>query len=252
MASLPAIGLPAISLPSAAFAQSPPFLLALEQAIWTELVQCLDLATRLERKKAASAAEEDDGGSDGQNRRRHRSSGSHGSRVTLPEPLLALIPPPPHHGWPAGMPAVPATAEWLHRWGYPPVRRAQRLSFLIAAGLPALLGITDGSTSPAAGSALTPPTSVDPASASFTSADRRQSTPAATSSAVTPSRSLAFDPQALESKAFDRQKLLQASSVRERLQIAVIYLGHRRRRLVAMATLDAVINGGPDLTDFEA
>ena len=246
------VSLPAISLPSAAFAQSPPFLLALEQAIWTELVQCLDLATRLERKKAASASEEDDSGSDGQNRRRHRSSGSHGSRVTLPEPLLALIPPPPHHGWPAGMPAVPATAEWLHRWGYPPVRRAQRLSFLIAAGLPALLGITEGSTSPAVGSALTPPASIDPASASFTSADHRQSTPAATSSAVTPSRSLGFDPQALESKAFDRQKLLQASSVRERLQIAVIYLGHRRRRLAAMATLDAVINGGPDLTDFEA
>lgn len=105
-----------IEMPSAAFDHSPPFLLALEQAIWSELVQCVRLANR------------------------RRALQGDNSTVMLPEQLLALIPPPPAHGWPAGMPEPPASAEWLRRWGYPPVRRAQRLSFLIAAGLPAVLG----------------------------------------------------------------------------------------------------------------
>jgi len=124
--------------------------------------------------------------------------------VRLPEELLSLIPPPPGQGWPEGMPEVPASAEWLHRWGYPPVRRAQRLSFLIAAALPALLGSV--------------------------------STPAATG-----------DPLPLASAlptALDRQALLQKTSVRERLQAAVIYLGRRRQQLAAMATLEAALGSG--------
>jgi len=169
-----------VQLPSAAFRYSPPFLLALEQAIWTELVQCLQLTQRLAQGDAAAAA------------------------VRLPEELLSLIPPPPGQGWPEGMPEVPASAEWLHRWGYPPVRRAQRLSFLIAAALPALLGSV--------------------------------STPAATG-----------DPLPLASAlptALDRQALLQKTSVRERLQAAVIYLGRRRQQLAAMATLEAALGSG--------
>lgn len=72
------------------------------------------------------------------------------------------------------MPPPPPASEWLRRWDYPPVRRAQRLSFQMASLLPKL----------------------------------------------------------------DRQKLLQASSVRERLQICVIHLSHHRRRLAAVAALN--------------
>ena len=36
------------------------------------------------------------------------------------------------------MPPPPAATEWLHRFDYPPVRRAQRLSYLMAAMLPEL------------------------------------------------------------------------------------------------------------------
>lgn len=116
----------------------------------------------------------------------------------LPEQLLALLPPAPQGGWPEGMPDAPSSAEWLRRWGYPPVRRAQRLSFLIAAGLPSLLG-TCMPSMPAPPSAL------------------------------------------------DRQALLQKTSVRERLQAAVVYLCHCRQRLAAMATIHAC-----DLSDFDA
>jgi len=36
------------------------------------------------------------------------------------------------------MPPTPPATEWLRRWEYPPVRRAQRLSYMIAAGLPTI------------------------------------------------------------------------------------------------------------------
>ena len=62
------------------------------QALWTELVNCLRL--------------------------------SHGNAEGLPEPLLVLLPPAPHSGWSVAMPETMAS-EWLRRWEYPPVRRAQ-------------------------------------------------------------------------------------------------------------------------------
>lgn len=141
-------------LPRALFsARGPPsgraFLLALEQALWTELVSCLRL--------------------------------SRGTADGLPAPLLALVPPAPHAGWSVPMPQS-SESEWLRRWDYPPVRRAQRLSFLMAMMLP----------------------------------------------------------------RFDRQRLLEASSVRERLQLGVVYLGEMRRRLVATRLLQSVpgVEGG--------
>ena len=75
----------------------------LSQALWTELISCL----RLSR-----------GGVDG-----------------LPEPLLLLLPPPPKGGWSVPMP-LSTESEWLRRWDYPPVRRAQRLSFLMESQAP--------------------------------------------------------------------------------------------------------------------
>lgn len=141
-------------VPRALFSgRGPPagraFLLALEQALWTELVNCLRL--------------------------------SHGNAEGLPEPLLVLLPPAPHSGWSVAMPETMAS-EWLRRWEYPPVRRAQRLSFLMAIMLPNL----------------------------------------------------------------DRQRLLEASSVRERLQLGVVYLGEMRRRLVATRLIQTVpgLEGG--------
>ena len=90
-------------------ASGPPsggaFLLALEQSLWTELVMCLRL--------------------------------SRGSADGLPEPLLLLVPPAPKAGWSVPVPQS-TSSEWLRRWDYPPVRRAQRLSFLMAMMLPQL------------------------------------------------------------------------------------------------------------------
>jgi len=130
-----------VALPSAAFRYSPPFLLALEQAIWTELIQCLLLSRRIARVRHGGTAPP------------APDANSAGEEPVLPEQLLALLPPPPQGGWPKGMPDAPSSAEWLRRWGYPPVRRAQRLSFLIAAGLPSLLG-TSMRSLPAPPSAL--------------------------------------------------------------------------------------------------
>mmetsp|Transcript_465 Transcript_465/g.1516 ORF Transcript_465/g.1516 Transcript_465/m.1516 type:complete len:251 (+) Transcript_465:386-1138(+) len=142
-------------VPRALFSsRGPPsgraFLLALEQALWTELVSCLRL--------------------------------SRGHAGDLPEALLALVPPAPREGWSVPMPQSDSS-EWLRRWDYPPVRRAQRLSFLMAMMLP----------------------------------------------------------------QFDRQRLLEAASVRERLQLGVIYLGELRRRLVATRLLQDV----PGVEDVE-
>eukprot|EP00965_Chrysotila_dentata_P192703 6175326-Pleurochrysis_carterae.AAC.3 len=68
------------------------------------------------------------------------------------------------------MPQPPPAAQWLQRWEYPPVRRAQRLSYVVSALLPTL----------------------------------------------------------------DRQRLLAAASVRERLQLCVVHLSRRRARLAAV------------------
>ncbi|KAL1496442.1 hypothetical protein AB1Y20_016397 [Prymnesium parvum] len=137
-----------MKVPRALFStHGPPagraFLLALEQALWTELVSCLQL--------------------------------SRGNTDGIPEPLLLLVPPAPAHGWSVPMPHSSAS-EWLRRWDYPPVRRAQRLSFLMATMLPQL----------------------------------------------------------------ERQRLLEAASVRERLQLGVVYLGEMRRRLVASRLIHTV------------
>ena len=193
---------PRVRLPAGAFAHSPPFLLALEQAIWSELVMCMHLTQRL-----APDTTTRDGSGEGEGE-------GEGVGVSLPEQLLALLPPPPKQGWPSCMPDTPDSAEWLRRWGYPPVRRAQRLSFLLAAGLPSLLGASaspfDGADPNAAGRPADAPT------------------PAASSSSVR----LPAPPSSL-----DRQALLQKTSVRERLQTAVIYLGHRRQKLAALTSL---------------
>ena len=99
--------------------------------------------------------------------------------LDLSEELLQLMPPPPAGGWSVRMPPTPPATEWLRRWEYPPVRRAQRLSYMSAALVPSI----------------------------------------------------------------DRQRLLQASSVRERLQIAIVALSEARRRLVAVTALEAMRRG---------
>ena len=88
-------------------------LLDLERSAWIELVACLQLSRALRQPGAASDAE-----------------------VELPEPLLMLRPPPPDGGWPPATPLAPLPAAWLA--SMPPLRRAQRLSFLIPALLPQL------------------------------------------------------------------------------------------------------------------
>ena len=90
------------------------------------------------------------------------------------------------------MPEAPSAAEWLQRWGYPPVRRAQRLSYVLGATLPALLQM-----------------------------------PSTAASVPLPSLPASLD----------RQALLQATSVRERLQRSVVFLCHYRQRLAALVVL---------------
>lgn len=109
---------------------SQPFLLALEQALWREMVLCIHLSSRLRRLDAdrpedASTVYE-----------------ALGAAAPQLNEMLPLLPPPPAQGWPSGMPPVPASAEWLSRFGYPPLRRAQRLSYLMAALLPELATVS--------------------------------------------------------------------------------------------------------------
>jgi len=200
---------PTISLPSTWGSGASPFLLALEHATWTELVTCLRLSRSLAAAEDARAAR------NGEPPAARASAADTAPLVTplvlgtrepdpdgscvepglgLPEQLLLLMPPPPRYGWPTGMPDAPSAAQWLQRWGYPPVRRAQRLSYLVGAALPSLLA----------------------------------------SAALPPSVPLPSVPASL-----DRQALLQATSVRERLQKAVVFLCHRRQSLAALAALRA-------------
>ena len=138
-----------LRVPKALFSRTGPpagraFLLALEQALWTELVSVRRLELKYQRKHGKDA-----------------------DRLALSDELLQLMPPAPADGWTVQMPSTPPATEWLRRWEYPPVRRAQRLSFMMATLLPAL----------------------------------------------------------------DRQRLLQASSVRERLQLSIVHLRGRKREV---------------------
>ena len=193
-----------VNLASTWASDSSPFLLALEHATWVELISCLRLSAALAASEAVhlSAVVRAVGGvaADGVGLMPTPPPLVLGPRaaddaVALPEQLLLLMPPPPRQGWPEEMPSPPSSATWLQRWGYPPVRRAQRLSYLIGAALPTLLA----STALPAGLPLPPP----PAS-------------------------------------LDRQALLQATSVRERLQRTAVFLCHTRQSLAALAALRAV------------
>ena len=98
-------------------------LLALEQQLWCELIRCLSL-TRALRSPYAAAATAD------------AAAAAATVPVSLPQALSQLMPPPPTDGWPVGAPAARPAAEqeWMAR--YPPYRRAQRLSYAVAALTP--------------------------------------------------------------------------------------------------------------------
>jgi hypothetical protein len=127
--------------PRALYSREVPFLLALEHALWSELVLCLRLSRTLKAQQLHARQQQPPpqqmqarGGAPAP-----ASAVATDERpVSIPEALLLLLPPPPASGWPQGMPPPPAATEWLHRFDYPPVRRAQRLSYLMAAMLPAL------------------------------------------------------------------------------------------------------------------
>ena len=109
---------------------SQPFLLALEQALWREMVLCIHLSARLHGLDMTSPEE--------------RVATYEALMAAVPQlaEMLPLLPPPPDYGWPHGMLPVPPAAEWLSRFGYPPLRRAQRLSYLMAALLPELATVS--------------------------------------------------------------------------------------------------------------
>lgn len=94
-------------------------LLRIEQRCWSELIASLRLARRLREPSGAFQAVPEAE-----------------AEVDLPEPIRMLLPPPPQGGWPAGAPTAPLPVAWLAR--YPPLRRAQRLSFQVAVLLPDL------------------------------------------------------------------------------------------------------------------
>ena len=132
--------------------QNSPFLLALEQALWVELVACVDLSRALRRSAQGEGEQWDEwrkgavgGGGNAATGGGAAAAGPSGGggaaaaesdplaafALDYPEELLMLLPPKPAQGWPCTMPAAPAGAEWLRRWGYPSLRRAQRLSFVL-------------------------------------------------------------------------------------------------------------------------
>jgi hypothetical protein len=159
-----------LRVPRALFSRRGPpagraFLLALEHAIWTELISVRTLELRRRTRQAVNS----DGAAHGR--------GADATALSLSDELLQLMPPPPPGGWSVAMPPTPPATEWLRRWEYPPVRRAQRLSYMIATQLPTI----------------------------------------------------------------DRQRLLQASSVRERLQLSIVALSEMRRRLAAISAIE--VNG---------
>ena len=127
--------------------QNSPFLLALEQALWVELVACVDLSRALGRS-AQGEGEQDEwrkgavgGGANAGTGGGAAAAGPSGGggaaaadplaafALDYPEELLMLLPPKPAQGHARCPPRPPA--EWLRRWGYPSLRRAQRLSFVL-------------------------------------------------------------------------------------------------------------------------
>ena len=140
-----------VYLPRALFSRERPFLLALEHALWSELVLCLRLSRTLQAQQLHTQ-QQLQAPQQLQTRSGKRTPATAATAaavaaaavtaderpVSIPEALLLLLPPPPASGWPQGMPPPPAATEWLQRFDYPPVRRAQRLSYLMAAMLPEL------------------------------------------------------------------------------------------------------------------
>ena len=110
---------PQPSAPAAVRSSPAERLLRIEQQCWSELIASLRLARRLREPSGAFQAVPEAE-----------------AEVDLPEPLRMLLPPPPQGGWPAGAPTAPLPVAWLAR--YPPLRRAQRLSFQVAVLLPDL------------------------------------------------------------------------------------------------------------------
>ena len=125
-------------------------LLRLERDVWSELITCLRLS-RTVRAAAASAREDDappaassassasappeaDGSGGPKEADCPREDAEEEEPVALPTELLALRPPPPLEGWPAGAPTAPLPSAWLAH--YPAKRRALRLSYVAAALLP--------------------------------------------------------------------------------------------------------------------
>ena len=131
-----------VYLPRALFSRERPFLLALEHALWSELVLCLRLSRTLQAQQLHTQQQLQAPQQQLQTRSGTPSPApavtADERPVSIPEALLLLLPPPPASGWPQGMPNPPAATEWLQRFDYPPVRRAQRLSYLMAAMLPEL------------------------------------------------------------------------------------------------------------------
>ena len=131
--------------PRALYSREVPFLLALEHALWSELVLCLRLSRTLRAQQLHARQQQQPpqqmqtrGGTPAPASAPASAVATDERPVSIPEALLLLLPPPPASGWPQGMPPPPAATEWLHRFDYPPVRRAQRLSYLMAAMLPEL------------------------------------------------------------------------------------------------------------------
>ena len=135
-----------------------------EQLVWIEVISCLLLTRTLRRRQSAAppspeqAQEEEEPTEDdswwtlvekaeptAEQAEEGAAAGGAEAKdrpvepVAVPEELRVLMPPAPPDGWPAGAPAPPqrAATEELPS-GYPPLRRAQRLSFLVAALLPEL------------------------------------------------------------------------------------------------------------------
>ena len=126
-----------VYLPRALFSRERPFLLALEHALWSELVLCLRLSRTLQALQLHTQQQLQTRGVTPAPAPAPAVTADE-RPVSIPEALLLLLPPPPTSGWPQGMPPPPAATEWLQRFDYPPVRRAQRLSYLMAAMLPEL------------------------------------------------------------------------------------------------------------------
>ena len=91
--------------------------------MWAEMISCLRLGRDLRSPAAAIKSLND----------------TPVAPVMVPPALLQLLPPPPEAGWPAGAPLPRAGAGTGLLAEYPPARRAQRLSFQLAALLPDLV-----------------------------------------------------------------------------------------------------------------